>query len=39
MKKKWIYLLAAMVFAVGVCASQPVVSGAAPVDMDRTCSL
>ncbi len=39
MKKKWIYLFAAMILAVSVCAVKPVVSGAAPVDVDKVCSL
>lgn len=39
MKKKWIYLFAAMILAVSVCAAKPVVSGAAPVDVDKVCSL
>lgn len=39
MKKKWIYLLAAWMLAVGVCVSTPMISGAAPELDKEDCSL
>ena len=34
MKGRWIYLLTAVMLAVGVCIAEPVVSGAAPLSGD-----
>ena len=42
MKKRWIYLSAALMLLVGTCMRMPMVSGAAPadpVDVEKECSL
>ena len=42
MRKRWIYLSAALMLLVGACVGKPMVSGAAtadPVDVTKECSL
>lgn len=39
MKKKWIYLLTALLLAVSVCVAEPIVSGAEVLNLDQKCSM